>query len=259
MLLAGLPALAASLGAVSTAAHQPYYTEVQGRLPLFHLLRLLHDLPLGSLAALTGLAVVLALLGEQILVAGGLEWLERARGGRAEGRALRAVLTGGARWLLPMLRVVLLAASCAGAGLIAIRWVFDLLADHGELAGWTGRTQLLVLPAMRLLVSVLWLSFIGAWAFWCRVLMVADGRRTVRTAWLLSLRVIRRRPVRAPLFFITMTMAGQVGAGVVLVIWRQYPPLGGIGVASWGEYENSTSWRITRPIRVLMRVLTGKG
>ena len=25
------------------------------------------------------------------------------------------------------------------------------------------------------------------------------------------------------------------------------------------EYENSTSWRITRPIRVLMRVLTGKG
>jgi hypothetical protein len=233
LLLASLPAVVMLLaGLAGGPARQPYFTEVSGRLPLFHLLRLGSDLS-GVLVGGLVLAVVLALLGEQVLVAGALSWLGRGPGEGAAKSPWRAVPARGIGLLWLMLKVVLLAVVCFGVGTALINRLFDALDHHGELAGWTGYTMMIFLPALRVICVVVWLAIVGAWAFWCRVLLVADGRRTVRSTWLLVLRVWRRHPLRAPLFYVVVTLASQLGAGVVLATWRQGPPGSASGVAPW--------------------------
>lgn len=230
LLLSSLPAVVLVLaGLAAGPARQPFFTEPAGRLPLFHLLRLGGALS-GAVTSGLVLAVVLALLGQQVLAAGALSWL--GRDGRA-GAVWRAVPARGLGWLWPMLKVLLLAAVCSGAGLALLGRLFDALDRHGDVAGWTGHTMMVCLPALRVIAAVVWLAVVGAWAFWCRVLLVADGRRTVRSAWLLVLRVFRRHPLRAPLFYVVVTLASQLGAGVLLVAWRQGPPDSASAVLPW--------------------------
>jgi hypothetical protein len=237
LVLAGLPALlVAIVGVAAGPARQPYFTEVQGRLPLFHLVRLVDELP-GAVAGMAVLAVLLALLGEQVLVAGGLTWLDPDETTREGAGPWRAVLGRGWSWLGPMLRVLLLAALFAGAGLAALHHLVESLIEHGEVAGWTAHTLMVLLPLLRVLLGVLWLSFVGAWAFWCRVLMVADGRRRARSAWALVARVLRRRPFSSIVLYVVVTLLSQLVGGVVLAIWRQGPPTRLAGALCW-----SASW-----------------
>jgi hypothetical protein len=225
--LAAVPAMfAAIVGIAATVARQPYFTDVRGPLPIAQLLRLSREVPPGILATLA-LAAVLALVGQQVLVAGALHWLEPARGPRpssTEEPVALVVIKSGGRWLWAMLRVVLLAAALSTVGLIAIDCLFERLVDHGTGQGWTGRTLWLRLPLLEVAASLVWAAIVGAWAFWCRVLMVADGRRRVRSAGVLVLRVWWRRPLAAPLFFVVLTLAMLLGSAAVLALWRQHPP-----------------------------------
>jgi len=240
VLLAALPALLLTLGGLATGpARQPYFTDVQGRLPLFHLSRLMDALPSG-LMAVALLATALTLLGEQLLVAGGLAWLAPDRlshgSGEAAGKvpsAWRTILAHGLGWLWPMLKVLALAAVTSGLGLLVIRWGFDHLTRHGEVAGYSGLALRVRLPALQALLGLLWVALSGAWAFWCRVVLVADGRRTVRSAWLLAMRVMWRHPLRGPLFYVLVTLLAQLGSGAVLAVWRQTPPTGVGGALLW--------------------------
>lgn len=247
LVLAGLPALlVAIVGIAAGPARQPYFTEVQGRLPLFHLLRLVDELP-GAFGGMAVLAVLLAILGEQVLVAGGLTWLEPDGAIREGSCPWRTVLGRGWRWLGPMLRVLLLAALFAGAGLAAIHRLVEALLEHGEVAGWTAHTLMVLLPLLRVLLGVLWLSFVGAWAFWCRVLMVADDRRRARSAWVLVARVLRRRPFSSILLYVLVTLLGQLVGGVVLAIWRQGPPTQLAGAVCW-----SGSWLLVLALQAFL-------
>jgi len=230
LLLASLPGLAMILGAVAGPARQPYFTDVQGRLPMFHLSRLSGELS-GAMGGATALALLLALLGEQLLVAGGLHWL--APDHPREGSAWRSVLRTGGGWLWPMLRVVLLAVLHAAVGLKLLAIGIDCLSRHGEVAGWSGLTLKATLPVLQGGLALLWLSLVGAWAFWCRLLLVADERRTVRGAWHLAARVLWRRPLRAALFYMLVTLLAQAAGGAVLALWRQSPPATATGALLW--------------------------
>lgn len=231
--LAAVPAMfAAVVGIAATMARQPYFTDVRGPLPIAQLLRLSNEIPSGILATLV-LAAVLALVGQQVLVAGALDWLEPAHGPRpssAEEPVALAVIKSGGRWLWAMLRVVLFAGALSAVGLTAIDWLFERLVDHGTGQGWTGRTLWLHLPLLEAVASLVWAATVGAWAFWCRVLMVADNRRRVRSVGLLVLRVWRRRPLTAPLFFVVLTLTMLLGSAAVLALWRQHPPAALLGV-----------------------------
>jgi len=226
VLLAALPAALAALAAVAAGpARTPYITEVQGPLPVFHLLRLARELPL-SVAALALLGAGVALLGQQILGAGALSWLAPGRERLTSIPSVAgAVLREGTPWLWTMLRVVLLAAVLAAAGLAGLGWIHERLALCGEPAGWSGRTIFLLLPAARGATSLLWLSLVGAWAFWCRVLLIADSRRTVRSVGVLVLRVWWRHPLRAPLFYVGVVLAMLLASALTLLWWRQAPPV----------------------------------
>lgn len=235
VLLAALPTLAVAwVNLAGGPARQPYFTDVQGRLPLFHLLRLLDELG-PTLAPLLALAALVALLGEQLLVAGGLDWLAPGRQRDTSRRTapLRAILAIGLSWLWPMIKVLLLALLLAGLGLKLLGWGAERLGDHAEVAGWSGYATQAVLPALRVLLSLLWLALVGAWAFWCRVLMVADGRRTARGALLLAGRLCLRRPLRAPLFHVGLTLLMQTVGALVLALWRQSPPASVSGALLW--------------------------
>jgi hypothetical protein len=123
-----------------------------------------------------------------------------------------------------MLRVTLLAAALSGLGMWAIATAFERLALRGDTAGWTGQTLVVVLPLCQAIATLLWMALVGAWAFWCRVLLVADERRRVRSVGLLVLRVFRRAPLRGPSFFAAVTIASFLGSATVLLVWRQLPP-----------------------------------
>jgi hypothetical protein len=235
VLLAALPTAAVAwVSLAGGPARQPYFTDVEGRLPLFHLLRLFDELG-SSLAPLLALAALIALLGEQLLVAGGLDWLAPGRQRDTSRRTapLRAILAKGLSWLWPMIKVLLLAALLAGLGLKLLDWGAERLEDHAEVAGWSGYATQALLPLLRGLLALLWLALVGAWAFWCRVLMVADGRRTARCALLLAGRLCLRRPLRGPLFYVALTLLMQTVGALVLALWRQSPPASAGGASLW--------------------------
>jgi hypothetical protein len=224
VVVAALPALLVALvGVAAGPARQPYFTEVQGPLPILHLVRLSRELPPAVVGAAL-LAAVVTLLLQQILTAGALGWLDPGRRERPEGSTPGAVLRQGTPWIWAMLRVVLLAGLLAAGGLGALGWLHERLALYGEVEGWSGRTLWMLLPALRGGLSLGWLSLVGAWAFWCRVLMIADGRHTARTAGALVLRVWWRHPVRAPLFYVALVLLTLAGSAAMLAAWRQAPP-----------------------------------
>jgi len=221
LVLAALPTLVMLGSAIaSDPARRPYFTDVEGRLPIVHLLRFFEQLP--SLSAPIALGVVIALLGEQVLVAGALAWL----GPRAERKAgvFGRVLQTGFSWLGPMLRVMLGAAVLVVAGSWAIDRLLSKIGSYGEVANWSGYTLGVLLPFLQGIATLLWTALVGAWAFWCRVVCIASERRQVRSAARVALFVFWRAPWRAPLFFVSVTVGSFLASAAVLIIWRQLPP-----------------------------------
>jgi hypothetical protein len=228
LVMTGLPMLAVSWSTLAGgAARRPYFTDVQGRLPAIHFLRFIDEMP--SLGGPIAAALLIGLLGEQVLLAGALAWLDpkSARRGPTFGPTLRV----GFSWLGPMLRVTACAAVLSSLGVWGIDKLIDRIVLHGDVAGWSGRTLVLVMPLVQAIATLLWVSLVGAWAFWCRVVLVAGDRRRVRTTALLALKVFARAPARGPLFFMLVTIGCFLGSAAVLIVWRQLPPRTIEGVA----------------------------
>jgi len=230
---AGLPALSSLGGAVeTTVAVRPYFADAIGRLPLAHLIRVFGEAG-GSFGPMIGMTVLLALLGQQVLTAGALAWLSSDTD-RAGGRGVFVhVLREGTPWIWAMLRVVLLAALVAVVGIAALSGLFDWLDDHGKAEGWRGWTMIVLLPVLRLVLTLAWLFKVGAFALWCRTVMLADGRRRVRSVALIVWRVWWRRPFSAPLRYMVVMGGATLLGAVVLVSWRQMPPAGPLIARIW--------------------------
>lgn len=233
VVFSSLPALVAGLAGVSGGlARRPYYTEVDGRLPLAHLSRLLRDLP-GAFVPAAIIGVVLALLADQLLTAGAIVFFDPARAPEERGKVSAAALSDGLRHLWPFLRIIGLSLVLWGVGIGLVRVLSRRLDIMAYSSGWTGATAALRLPALSALLLLVWVASVGAWAFWCRLLTVADGRRRVRRTGLLALRVFRSYPLRSWGVYVLSTIVVTLASGAVLVAWRQAEPRTVAGALGW--------------------------
>lgn len=233
VLLSSAPPMIAGLSGVSGgAARRPYYTDVEGRLPLLHLARFFMELPDGFAPALA-VAVALAILGDQVVTGGALALAgpERPPGDRV--MVLATVSREGLAHLWAFLRVVGLGLVIVIAGIALIRLPFKRLDVTGYRSGWTGQTRMVTLPFLSMSAMALWLSTTGAWVFWCRLITAVDGRRRVRRTGLLALRVFWRHPLRSWGLFVVTTLATTLLSGALLVAWRQAEPGTGGGALGW--------------------------
>jgi hypothetical protein len=204
----------------------PWFTDVHGRLPLVHLLRLFRALP--ALAPVLGVAMLLAILGNQLLTASALSVF---LGQDGAGVFSRARVHGG-RHLGPFLRILLLGVAASILAASILGFLFDALGHASTSRGWTAATTLLVLPALRVLLLAVALAKIGAWLACARALTVADRRSRVRRTALLALRLCWRAKLRWVVPFVGATIATTVAAGAILAAWLQNEPRG-VALALW--------------------------
>ena len=224
----GLPVLGASWAQLSVGlARSPVLAGSSGRLDMTRLALLIVDL--GPATAILLLIALLAVLtGQLILFPGTVAWFEAHR--RNAPRAVFAfVLHEGTPQLWAMMRVSLLAMVASALGIALLHALFSRLILMGTIRGWDSGTLRVVLPAWQWALSALWLTFVGAGAFWCRVVLAADRRRRVRSAGLLVLRVFGRRPLTGPGLFIALTGLFQLVLGAYLFYWRQHPADSSVG------------------------------
>ncbi|RMG47404.1 MAG: hypothetical protein D6718_03765 [Acidobacteria bacterium] len=232
LVVSGSAAVLLAAPPLAAAARRPFFTEPAGPLPAGHLARLAIAAGPG-LGAAAGAAALLALAGHWLLVPGAIAWLDRVRrGGRPRG-VVRFVVEAGTPRLWAMARITLLAVALAAAGLAAIRLGFHRLDVAAERGAWDSAARAVLLPRLRWLAGLLWLALVGAFAFWCRVVMVADGRARVRSVMLLVPRIWVRIPFSAPVLFVAVTVLVQAGAGAYLLAWRQSAPRSVSGLAAW--------------------------
>lgn len=233
VVVSSLPALFAGLaGMASGAARRPYYTEVDGRLPLMHLARVLRELPSAFVPCVV-IGVVVAVLADQLLTGGALVLVDPDRPAEEKVSVWGAVFRDGLTHLWAFLRVVGLGLLVSGVGVALIRMPFKRLDDRGYLSGWTGETMMLRLPLLATVIIVVWLATVGAWVFWSRLITVADGRRRVRRTGLLALRVLVRFPLRSWGIFVGLTLGSTLVSGAVLAAWRQAEPGSVGGAVGW--------------------------
>lgn len=223
---AALPALAVSLGGIrAEVANRSYFAAAPDPLPLIPLARLLERLPASIWGALLAVAVVVW-AGNQLLTAGAVTLFGTAGGGRP--RVWRTVFEAGTRSLWAYLRIALTALVLAALGARLIGAIGGRLLDHGQQELWTMQARLLV-HAGRGAAILCWLTLVGVFAWWCRVIVVADERRRVRRVWTVVLRLWRRRPLGALALHFLLALGGLLAGAGALFAWRQ----SGAGVTGW--------------------------
>lgn len=216
--LAALPGLAAASVAIGrSVANRPYFAEAPDPLPLLPLISLLGRVP-GPVWGTLALAAIAAWAGNLLLTAGAVAIFGAPRGDGP--RVWQAVFGAGTRALWAYLRIALTALVLALLGARIIAAIADRLLDHGAHAMWTMRS-LFLLQVGRGLATLCWLTLVGVFAWWCRVIVVADERRRVRRLWSVVPRLWRRRPVRALLLHFVLALGGLLAGAAALFAWRQ--------------------------------------
>jgi hypothetical protein len=198
-----------------TLAREPYFVDTPA-LDAVQLLELSRRLRPMLASLLVGVA--LSWIALQFLTAGAALRLDPER--RERLSLWRACCDGGSRTLLPYLRIALLAATLGTAAWLALGRGFTALADHGEIAGWTGKVLMRDLPLARAALSGMLLSTFGVFAFWLRIGIAAEGHARVRVVARRALRLCVRRPTAALAFHwlvAVSTLGAQAG---VLLAWR---------------------------------------
>jgi len=243
--VAALPGLAAGIDGVGkSVANRPYFAEAPDPLPMIPLMRLFDQIP-GSVWGALLLAAVLAWLGNLLLTAGAVTLFGTAGGGRP--RVWKTVFEAGARSLWAYLRIALVALVLAAVGTRIIAMIAERLLEHGGRALWTMRA-LFLLQGGRGLAAICWLTLVGVFAWWCRVIVVADERRRVRRLWTVVPRLWRRRPFGALVVHFLLALGGLAAGAGTLFAWRQ-SSAGGVGWAlAWlavlGALSFLWHWRL---------------
>lgn len=219
LVLAMLPGIWAAVNAIDESAGRlPSLAGVTKPMPIVHLIRLAEYLN-GYFVALLAIGVVVAFIGQQLLLAGGLVILDPRL--EKSPRVWRSVVDTGTLHLWTFLRIALFNLLILSLGLAGIHWLFDALRRHGLLAGWSAQSLVLDLSWLQLIISLVWVGFVGSWGFWCRVLSVVDQRRRVRRTAFVALFLFWRHPFSGPLFYALTSFTSFCLGAWVLALWRQ--------------------------------------
>ncbi len=223
---AALPGLASAVGGIGESiGNRPYFAEAPDPLPMLPLMRLIGRLP-DSVWGTLLLAAVAAWVGNLLLTAGAVTLFGTARDGPP--RVWKTVSAAGARYLWAYLRIALIALLLAAVGTKLISLIAGRLMEHGQHALWTMHARYLLLLA-RGLATLCWLTAVGIFAWWCRVIVIADERRRVRRLWTVVPRLWLRRPFGALILHFLLAFGALLAGAAVLFAWRQ----SSAGAAGW--------------------------
>ncbi len=232
VLLSGLPAFLAARSPLSRVLADPWIADAGTPLPVMQLAGVFSRAGGAAFAGIAVGAVFLFLL-QQAFVAGAIAALLPPGPWRTPPRGWRGILAAGTPWAWAMLRVTLLSAVLAAVGLVALRLGFGRVVEAGDARGWTAMTLYGVLGPLRALLSLGWLSLVGAGALLARAIVVRRADPRVRAAIVPALRAWRREPVRAALLPALALALGFVLGGVPVIAWRLAPPAGLPGLLGW--------------------------
>jgi hypothetical protein len=216
---AALPGIAGARGALGESiANRPQFTEAPDPLPFLEFARLIAEIP-GGVWATFALGVIIGWTGNLFLTAGAVDIVGRRDTGGV--KVLRTVFDTGVRHLWVYVRIALFAVLFIGVGSRLLAVIFERLGEHGQLAGWSAETLVFNLGITRGLILLLWLTIVGVFALWSRVIVVADGRRYVRRLPSLVVRLWLRRPVGSLVVHLVLVFATLFASSGVLAGWRQ--------------------------------------
>ena len=133
----------------------------------------------------------------------------------------RKVFANGWSYLGRFVRIAVFAILAVIAFHLALKFIFGSLATRAELEDWTVQKSLFDLNLWRAGLTFTALTLIGTFAFWARIITVADSRRKLRRLPLLLLRLFARRPVSALIFQFAAIAVVLFVQAVALWSWRQ--------------------------------------
>jgi len=248
-MLPGLLALTSHLK--QTIGLRPWFQDVEMPLDILSLKLVAAELPGGVSLLMLGALVVWIL--QLVWLAGAVQILDTPG-----NNVPRKILANGWPYLGRFARIAVFAILAIIAFHLALKFLFGSLAARAELEDWTVRRSLFDLNLWRAAMTFTALTLVGTFAFWARVITVADSRRKLRRLPLLLVRLFVRRPISALMFqFATIAVVLCVQA-IALWSWRQSG--GGLAwLLLWAMLLLVASWIWQLRIRAALTIWQHEG
>lgn len=211
-LLPGLAAMSSHLK--QTVGLRPWFQDVEMPLDMLSFKFVAAELSGGMPLLMLGALFVWVL--QLVWLAGAVEIFNASR-----FDVPRKVFANGWPYLGRFVRIAVFAILAIIAFQFALKFLFGSLATRAELEDWTVQKSLFDLNLWRAVMTFTALTLVGTFAFWARVITVADSRRKLRRLPLLLLRLFVRRPVSALIFQFAAIAVVLFVQAVALWSWRQ--------------------------------------
>ena len=215
-MMAMLPGLLAMSGQLDEAiGRRPFFHDVQLPLDMLSLRLLMSELSgAGMMVLLCGLLIVW--LMQLLWQAGATRVLDPTL-----NPAPSKVFASGKPFLGRSLRIAVFALLGAIVVHLTIRYFHNAISAHAELQGWTVQQSFFELTLWRAIALFAGLTLVGTFAFWARLIFVADERRYLRRLPRMVMRLFVRRPVSALLLQFAAISIILIVQGAALMFWRQ--------------------------------------
>ena len=229
-----------------TIGLRPWFQDLTVPLDMLNVKLIVAELPGGTPLLMLGVFIVWVL--QLVWLAGAVQILNASR-----FDVPRKIFANGWPYLGRFVRIAVFSIVAIIAILLALKFLFGSLATRAELEDWTVQQSLFDLNLWRAVMTFTALTLVGTFAFWARVITVADSRRRLRRLPVLLLRLFARHPVSALIFqFVTIAVVLFVQA-VALWSWRQ--STGGLAwLVLWAMLLLAASWIWQLRIRAALAI-----
>ena len=229
-----------------TIGLRPWFQDLTVPLDMLNVKLIVAELPGGTPLLMLGVFIVWVL--QLVWLAGAVQILNASR-----FDVPRKIFANGWPYLGRFVRIAVFSIVAIIAFLLALKFLFGSLATRAELEDWTVQQSLFDLNLWRAVMTFTALTLVGTFAFWARVITVADSRRRLRRLPVLLLRLFARHPVSALIFqFVTIAVVLFVQA-VALWSWRQ--STGGLAwLVLWAMLLLAASWIWQLRIRAALAI-----
>ena len=197
-----------------TVGLRPWFQDVEMPLDMLSFKFVVAELSGGISLLMLGAFLVWAL--QLVWLAGAVQILDASK-----NYLPRKIFANGWSYLGRFVRIAVFSILAIIAFHLALKFVFGSLATRAELEDWTVQKSFFDLNLWRAVLTFTALTLVGTFAFWARVITVADSRRKLRRLPLLLLRLFVRRPVSALVFQFAAIAVVLFVQAVALWSWRQ--------------------------------------
>jgi len=211
-MLPGLAAMSSHLK--ETVGLRPWFQDVEMPLDMLGFKFLAAELSGGMPLLMLGAFFVWVL--QLVWLAGAVQVLDSSR-----YDVPRKIFANGWPYLERFFRIAVFSILAIITFHLALKFLFGSLTTRAELEDWTVQQSLFDLNFWRAVMTFTALTLVGTFAFWARVITVADSRRKLRRLPLLLLRLFVRRPVSALIFQFAAIAVVLFVQAVALWSWRQ--------------------------------------